>query len=139
MTTTDARRDSEVASDALNALFAAQGFAQPKIFAEGLRKDADGWAHNAWEIRIEGELFAYHTGTGIKGQPNPAEVLACYCREGLEANEPFADWCATFGYDKDSRKALATYLVCQANGEKARRVLGSRKLVEQFAELSYRL
>jgi hypothetical protein len=72
-----------------------------------------------------------------KAQPNPAEVLACCAREGRDAEESFDNWCATFGYETDSRKALACYDACTENGKKARRILG--KHYEQFAELSARL
>jgi len=135
----DSRQDYEVARDELNALFAAQGFANPKIATLGLRTDESGWKHNAFTITIEGEAISWKSGTGIKGQPNPAEVLANLCREGLDANEAFGDWCATFGYEEDSRKALATYLECQAAGHRARKILKSGKLVQQFADLSSRL
>jgi hypothetical protein len=33
----------------------------------------------------------------------------------------FAEWCGEFGYDEDSRKAMATYLACQENGQKLRK------------------
>ncbi len=32
-------------------------------------------------------------------------------------NMSFKDWCADFGYDTDSRKALETYEACQQSGE----------------------
>ena len=73
-----------------------------------------------------------------KVAPSPSEVLACYCREGLDADQSFENWCADFGYDSDSRKALDTYNACTENGKKARRVLGAEN-ARKFAELSAQL
>jgi hypothetical protein len=72
-------------------------------------------------------------------KPSPAEVLGSCAREGMDASDTFADWCANFGYDEDSRKAERTYFECQANGIKARKVLKSYALVQKFAELSGQL
>lgn len=68
---------------------------------------------------------------------NPAEVLACCCREGVDSSEVFPDWCANFGYEEDSRAVLATYLACQEEGVKARAIAGQH--FATFAELSARL
>ena len=73
-----------------------------------------------------------------KVRPSAAEVLACACREGMDADQSFENWCGDFGYDTDSRKAEDTYRACTENGKKARRILGAENY-RKFAELSARL
>ena len=73
-----------------------------------------------------------------KVAPSPAEVLANACREGLDADESFENWCANFGYDEDSRKAEQAYHECTEAGRRARRLVGSENY-HKLAELSARL
>lgn len=54
--------------------------------------------------------------------PHAADVLYSLILDSGAASQTFADWCADFGYDTDSRKALATYEACQQNADKLRRV-----------------
>lgn len=68
-----------------------------------------------------------------------AEVLASACRDAIGGNQSFADFCSDYGYDEDSRKAEAVYFACQDCGKLALRVLKTRALVQQFADLSNRL
>ncbi|QIG56934.1 hypothetical protein vBPaeSS2019XI_056 [Pseudomonas phage vB_Pae-SS2019XI] len=44
--------------------------------------------------------------------PCAADVLYCLLSDANGADQNFNDWCADFGYDPDSRKALATYDEC---------------------------
>lgn len=93
------------------------------------------------------ESFEYFTGTGhrVSKVPVPAFVglnprsiaTARWVKENVKPHTPqaagvlyslltdisateqsFADWCADFGYDTDSRKALTTYEACQKNADK---------------------
>lgn len=74
-----------------------------------------------------------------KVEPNPAQVLACVCREGYETEQySFEDWAASFGYDVDSIKAKETYDLCCDNGRKARRLVGNTAF-EQMADLANQL
>ena len=73
-----------------------------------------------------------------KVQPSAADVLASVCREGMDADQSFENWCGDFGYDTDSRKAEDIYRACTENGKKARRILGAENY-RKFAELSARL
>jgi hypothetical protein len=68
--------------------------------------------------------------------PSPAEVLANCCREGRDADQTFANWCADFGYDEDSKKAMATYEACTESGKKARRLVGNMDIYMKLAELA---
>ncbi len=42
-----------------------------------------------------------------------------------DTDESFEDWCLNYGYETDSRRALDTYLKCQEQGKKTRRLLGA--------------
>lgn len=99
------------------------------------------WQHRLWQVSYwTGQVLTYKTGMGVKSTPKANEVLACYCREGIDAEMSFSDWCATFGYDSDSISALNTYHACEANGRMALAVLGNnRKAYMELAELSSQL
>ena len=103
--------------------------------------------------------FEYHTGTGhrqcvkplpiywsnyssvqrkrwIKENERPVSpfagaVLYCLLSDMSCANDTFEEWCDYLGYDTDSRKALQTYLLCQDNGTKLRKVF-SNELLKQI-------
>lgn len=77
----------------------------------------------------------------FQAKVNPAEVLATVCRDGEDAvGQSFAEWAGNYGYDEDSRKALAIYELCQQNGDKARRLLSHAPgAVAKLADLSARL
>ncbi len=44
--------------------------------------------------------------------PTAGSVLYSLLMDASGAEENFHDWCANYGYDTDSRKALATYEAC---------------------------
>lgn len=54
--------------------------------------------------------------------PPIAGVLYSLILDGSACNESFASWCEDYGYDSDSRKALAIYMACQGNADKLHRV-----------------
>lgn len=55
--------------------------------------------------------------------PTPAAVLASLLSDAQSATDTFESFCGDLGYDTDSRKALETYLACQATGTAIRRFL----------------
>ncbi len=57
--------------------------------------------------------------------PFAGAVLYCLLSDMSCANDTFAEWCDNMGYDADSRKALQTYLSCQENGAKLRKVFNN--------------
>lgn len=139
-THTKERPDYELAREELAALYASLKL---KVSVEymGRETDADKWEHDRWSIAIGKRILTYKMGTGHNGkEPNPYEVLASYCRDGLDADEPFAEWARTFGYSDDSISALRTYKECRKNKRTALLILNNNKeLLAQFAELSSRL
>lgn len=66
--------------------------------------------------------------------PQPADVLHSIILDSSSCNQSFEHWCSDLGYDSDSRKAFATYELCQKNGDKLNRVLGG-KLIAELSEL----
>jgi len=47
----------------------------------------------------------------------------------------FSEWCSEFGYDSDSRKALATYDKCRRLGSRVRKFLG--RDFDKFAQAEH--
>lgn len=113
--------------------------AQGVTFAARLlgENNRDGWTCDEWRVAFEkraqsgakaGELkTAFYTGTGHRAKPakrmswdnaprpvapTAGSVLYSLLLEASGADENFHDWCADYGYDTDSRKALATYEAC---------------------------
>jgi hypothetical protein len=54
--------------------------------------------------------------------PKPTDLIYSLIADASACEESFEDWCSNFGYETDSRKALETYLACQASGEKLRKL-----------------
>ena len=101
----------------------------------------DSWTCDEWRVafqrvHLDSRLpvrdkaaleTAYYTGTGHRAKPakrmswdnaprpvapTAGSVLYSLLLDASGADENFHDWCATYGYDTDSRKALATYEAC---------------------------
>ena len=67
--------------------------------------------------------------------PKLDDVLCCLLSDSEACDLSFEEWCAEFGYDTDSRKALAVYEACKANGEKCKRLgIGGAEMREKFAD-----
>lgn len=62
--------------------------------------------------------------------PAIADVVYSLVSDASSSEQTFEDWCAEFGYDSDSRKALATYLECQATRTKLLALFGAELLAE---------
>lgn len=50
--------------------------------------------------------------------PQAAGVLYSLLTDTSATEQSFANWCADFGYDTDSRKAFSVYEACQQNADK---------------------
>lgn len=88
--------------------------------------------------------FPYFTGLGLRSKatkyqdakpkaPHPADVLHSLLLDGEAVNQSFNDWCADFGYDNDSIKALGTYQECCKNGETLRKMF-TREQIKSIRE-----
>lgn len=78
------------------------------VFNNGKRFSFEFWASIAEpEIKDnEGNIFAFY----------------CALSDGISAKETFEDFCSTFGYDNDSRKAYKVYKACVNTLAKLERV-----------------
>lgn len=68
----------------------------------------------------------FSMGFGLKGkEPEAAEVLDCLASDASSVDqESFEEWCSSFGYDTDSRKAEKTYKACQHGAKRLKAFLG---------------
>ena len=53
--------------------------------------------------------------------PKADDILQCLVANSDAEDMSFNDWASDFGYDMDSRKALAIYTACQDNANKLRK------------------
>ena len=114
----------------------------------------DNWECDGWRFTIKGRSFDYFTGTGhrekvrgfaaikypgathVRGhwevfhpvKPPIAGLLHSLILDSEAAEQTFNSWCSEFGYDTDSRKALATYEACQKDFDKLRKVFNSEQI-----------
>ena len=131
-----------------------------EVFATGEQTRDNNWKCDGWRFAIKGQSFEYFTGTGhrekvrgfkacsypgatfVRGhweasypaKPPIAGLLHSLILDGAAAEQTFAEWCADFGYDVDSRKALATYEACQKGFDKLRKVFTGAQ-IEHIREL----
>lgn len=114
---------------------AAQGVTFSAVLLGETKRDS--WTCDEWRVSFvkraqsggkAGELkTAYYTGTGHRAKPakrmswdnaprpvapTAGSVLYSLLLDASGADENFFDWCSNYGYDTDSRKALATYEAC---------------------------
>ena len=105
-------------------------------------EDTDGkpWIHDAYSVELicDGRTIVvpWRQGVGFrkkspinpyKGTPVPPKVeavLSSLLSDARAGSLTFEDFCGEFGYDTDSREAMATYLECQEMATKVRRLLG---------------
>jgi hypothetical protein len=59
-------------------------------------------------------------------KPTAADILDCLASDcsGIDNARGFEDWASDYGYDTDSRKALATYEQCVKQAAELQRLLG---------------
>lgn len=96
-----------------------------KLLREPISKKSDNWEDTSyrWLITLDNKTFDYYTGSGLTytkqngdtepKRPTLEDVLYSLTMDSYAANETFQSWCFEYGYDTDSRKALATYEACQ--------------------------
>jgi len=91
----------------------------------------DQWQRDAnqWTIELAYDnrtmTLDYFTGQGITEDPTAADVLECLLSDATSADESFEYWCASYGYDTDSRSAERTHNACVEQTRNLRRLLGA--------------
>lgn len=145
--------DHTEAAQTLADEFAALNWDGTTVTGGHLATGDDNWQHYAWTVNFAPPSkpivsLTYKCGIGhvtkIKSHfvtprpipPKAAEVLACYCRDYTDSDCAFDEWAVTFGFDTDSRKALAIYDECRAAGPKLRALGLTRAQITRFAALS---
>jgi hypothetical protein len=93
-------------------------------------RDADGWQHQAYVVRLSYEGRSLETpwraGLGITEDPTAADVLGSLLMDAssYENARGFEDWAGDYGYDTDSRNAEETYNAVGEATEALRQLLG---------------
>lgn len=104
----------------------------------GLRK-APEWAYGVAGFdrgpppRVGSMLHAQWLEQAKPQPPHAADLLHSLLSDASACEQSFESWCNEIGYDTDSRKAHATYLACQANGDKLRKVFNAEQ-IRQISE-----
>lgn len=116
-------------SDTLAAFCQSSGIRVTVVYGAPPRADfhnADGWTVTIRKGRRSMRV-PFYMGSGHNGrEPGAADVLPCLVSdsEGVENARDFADWCAEYGYDTDSRRAHATYTACRNIARRLKNVVG---------------
>lgn len=68
--------------------------------------------------------------------PHIVGLLYSIITDGMACDMSFEDWCSDLGYDTDSRKALETYLLCQSNSAKYKKIFTheQRVIIEEMLQ-----
>ncbi len=97
--------------------------------------DATHWTVT---LRYRGRQMTtpYYMGSAYTGEPVTEGVLDCLLSDssGYDSARDFADWCADYGYDTDSRKAERTYQQIARQRDALRRLLAADYDAFQQAE-----
>lgn len=103
----------------MEATYGDRGFPMPE-WAEGMHP----WVI---ELRYRGRTmrFPFYMGPALDREPSVEDVTECVFSDcaSVDNARDFEDWCADFGSDPDSRKALATFRACEAQRDKLRKLL----------------
>lgn len=98
---------------------------RPKIVPKGMTHRVD-LLNARGDVVLDGVRL--QLGSGLthddKGREiplDPGSVIAGQLRDAEYGSDTFPDFCASLGYDEDSRKALDIYLKCQAADAALRR------------------
>jgi hypothetical protein len=86
----------------------------------------------AYELNINDQKFKYFAGIG--NEPDSAHIAdILYCllmAEVIDLGQTFENWCADFGYDKDSRSAHKRFSACKGTTIKMREIFTSEQIDE---------
>jgi hypothetical protein len=99
------------------------------------KRDIYAWTlanRSAYPIRSTSGRFGQSLADTGKRKPTAYDILACLCKYDPET---FQDFCDSYGYDTDSRKALEIYLSVQEEHNGLRKVIPSDAWSE-FQEIS---
>lgn len=73
-------------------------------------REASHWFCRVYSTHLTGEVTCFYSmGSAIKGKPQADDVLSSLLLDATSSDESFEDWCSSFGYDVDSRRALGMW------------------------------
>jgi len=108
---------------------------------EGRHVDDSDWEHDKWVVTLhrgkKSLKTKFHQGTGhAMAAPSLPTVLSSLVSDADAGSESFEDFCGSFGYDEDSRKAEKIWKACKKIAPQIKRFLGSdyRAVAEAAAE-----
>lgn len=108
------------------------------ICSDRVIKTVDGWQHYVMTVTLDlpaGPLTTeYRQGMAHKVEPTAEEVMYSLTTDAQMAGESFEDWCDSFGYDSDSRKAWAIYEQCQSTRDQLELSFKMDELTEYFQD-----
>lgn len=126
--------DQNIWRDKWSCTISFQGRSATFEFFSGIghRITAPGWKQEGYNKWFSSGRVANGTSEAIakgallvkKSGPEVADVLSCLLSDASACETSFDEWCSDFGCDNDSLKHLNTYLACQRNGTKVRKILG---------------
>jgi hypothetical protein len=106
-------------------------------------RTTDKWEHDLWHVSFyrrgvkKSCEFEFRTGTGHRSEktgsarkPKAASVLYSLVRDASARNQSFPDWCADYGCDSDSIKALNIYNECCEAAVKLRQVFNPAEIAK---------
>lgn len=104
----------------------------------GAQLDSSGWEHHAYELRVHFDALEdapsldtpWMEGYGVEEHvtDRPDVVLSSMVLDALAGSEDFEDFCASFGYDEDSRTAWKTWKACRRMHDRLSELLGAEEL-----------
>lgn len=83
------------------------------------------------------ELQTEYTIGSAVVRPEAADLVHCLLNDASAGQDSFEDFCSSFGYDTDSRKAHATWLACQTAARDIKFLLGDDLEMFQEAAVDY--
>jgi hypothetical protein len=114
-----------------------------RALARGTNKTFKGLVAMYYGKRVDGTATANMNveqaamaGLIVPVKPDLVDVMHSLLMDAGGASETFENWCANFGYDSDSRRALNTYLECQKISDSMNKVLG-QKMVQDLCGLEH--
>lgn len=103
--------------------------ADPTDRHDGLM-DSDTYPMDHWRVTLRAHgrryTFTFSMGHAYHGhEPTVSDVLSSLHSDAQGGYEDFADFCAEFGYDKDSRKAESTWKALARERKALARLFGA--------------
>lgn len=108
-------------------IYQAEHGTKPPAEFEG----AKCWRVRLTNARVEVMVTPFYTGAAID-RPTVADVLACLASDYIEPGTTFEEWAPDYGYDTDSRRALAIFQAAEEQSRALAAWLARPALVDEL-------